>query len=60
VQFPATLLDNVRPGMAAFEEETFGPLAAVITAKTEDEAIALANKTRYGLGRQFGPGFKKG
>ncbi|HET6541579.1 MAG TPA: NAD-dependent succinate-semialdehyde dehydrogenase [Chryseolinea sp.] len=48
--FQATLLDNVRPGMAAFEEETFGPLAAVITAKTEDEAIALANKTRYGLG----------
>jgi succinate-semialdehyde dehydrogenase / glutarate-semialdehyde dehydrogenase len=48
--FQATLLDNVRPGMAAFEEETFGPLAAVITAKNEDEAIALANKTRYGLG----------
>jgi succinate-semialdehyde dehydrogenase/glutarate-semialdehyde dehydrogenase len=48
--FQATLLDNVRPGMAAFEEETFGPLAAVISAKTEDEAIALANKTRYGLG----------
>ena len=48
--FQATLLDNVRPGMAAFEEETFGPLAAVITAKTEDDAIALANKTRYGLG----------
>jgi succinate-semialdehyde dehydrogenase / glutarate-semialdehyde dehydrogenase len=48
--FQATLLDNVQPGMAAFEEETFGPLAAVITAKTEDEAIALANQTRYGLG----------
>ncbi len=48
--FQATLLDNVRPGMAAFEEETFGPLAAVITAKNEDDAIALANKTRYGLG----------
>lgn len=48
--FQATLLDNVRPGMAAFDEETFGPLAAVITAKTDDEAIALANKTRYGLG----------
>ena len=48
--FQATLLDNVRPGMSAFDEETFGPLAAVITAKTEDEAIALANKTRYGLG----------
>lgn len=48
--FQATLLDNVRPGMPAFEEETFGPLAAVITAKDENEAIALANQTRYGLG----------
>ena len=48
--FQATLLDNVRPGMPAFDEETFGPLAAVITAKSEDEAIMLANQTRYGLG----------
>jgi succinate-semialdehyde dehydrogenase/glutarate-semialdehyde dehydrogenase len=48
--FQATLLDNVRPGMPAFDEETFGPLAAVITAKDENEAIALANQTRYGLG----------
>jgi succinate-semialdehyde dehydrogenase / glutarate-semialdehyde dehydrogenase len=48
--FQATLLDNVQPGMSAFDEETFGPLAAVITAKTEEEAIALANRTRYGLG----------
>ena len=36
--------------MPAFDEETFGPLAAVITAKSEDEAIMLANQTRYGLG----------
>ena len=48
--FQATLLDNVQPGMTAFDEETFGPLAAVITAKNEAEAIALANQTRYGLG----------
>ncbi len=48
--FQATLLDNVRPGMPAFEEETFGPLAAVITVNNEAEAIALANQTRYGLG----------
>src|SRR5687768_1901553 len=48
--FQATLLDNVQPGMSAFDEETFGPLAAVITAKTEEEAIVLANRTRYGLG----------
>lgn len=48
--FQATLLDNVRPGMPAFDEETFGPLAAVITARDENEAITLANQTRYGLG----------
>ncbi|HEX6227132.1 MAG TPA: NAD-dependent succinate-semialdehyde dehydrogenase [Chryseolinea sp.] len=48
--FQATLLDSVEPGMPAFDEETFGPLAAVITADTEEHAIALANQTRYGLG----------
>lgn len=48
--FEATLLDNVVPGMPAFDEETFGPLAAVITARNEEEAIGLANQTRYGLG----------
>jgi succinate-semialdehyde dehydrogenase / glutarate-semialdehyde dehydrogenase len=48
--FQATLLDNVVPGMPAFDEETFGPLGAIIEAKDEEEAIALANQTRYGLG----------
>ena len=48
--FQPTVLDNVKPGMVAFEEETFGPLAAIITAKNEEEAISLANQTRYGLG----------
>jgi succinate-semialdehyde dehydrogenase/glutarate-semialdehyde dehydrogenase len=48
--FQATLLDNVLPGMPAFDEETFGPLGAIIEAKDEDEAVALANQTRYGLG----------
>lgn len=48
--FQATLLDHVLPGMPAFDEETFGPLAAIIEAKNETEAIALANQTRYGLG----------
>lgn len=48
--FQATLLDGVVPGMPAFDEETFGPLAAIITAHDEAEAIALANQTRYGLG----------
>jgi succinate-semialdehyde dehydrogenase/glutarate-semialdehyde dehydrogenase len=45
-----TLLDNVRPGMPAFDEETFGPAAAIVAAKDEDEAFALANATAYGLG----------
>jgi succinate-semialdehyde dehydrogenase / glutarate-semialdehyde dehydrogenase len=44
------LLANVRPGMPAYEEETFGPLAALITAKDEHEAIQIANSNRYGLG----------
>ena len=48
--FQPVLLDHVKPGMAAFDEETFGPLAAIITAKDESEAIALANSSRYGLG----------
>lgn len=48
--FPATLLDHVTPGMAAFDEETFGPAAAIIRARDEDEAIALANRTAFGLG----------
>jgi succinate-semialdehyde dehydrogenase/glutarate-semialdehyde dehydrogenase len=48
--FTPALLDNVRPGMPAFDQETFGPLAAIITAKTEAEAIQYANNSRYGLG----------
>ncbi len=36
--------------MAAFDEETFGPVAAIVSAKTEVEAIALANRHTYGLG----------
>jgi succinate-semialdehyde dehydrogenase/glutarate-semialdehyde dehydrogenase len=48
--FSPSLLLNVRKGMAAFDEETFGPLAAVITATNEAEAIAIANDSPYGLG----------
>ena len=48
--FTPSLLLNVQKGMAAFEQETFGPLAVVITAKDEAEAIALANNSQYGLG----------
>ncbi len=48
--FKPALLDNVRPGMPAFDEETFGPLAAITSVESEEEAIRLANKSRYGLG----------
>ena len=48
--YPPTLLADVRPGMPAFDEETFGPVAALIAAKDVDDAIRLANLSRYGLG----------
>jgi succinate-semialdehyde dehydrogenase/glutarate-semialdehyde dehydrogenase len=44
------LLDNIKEGMAAFDEETFGPMAAVIGVDDEREAIRAANASRYGLG----------
>jgi len=48
--YPPTVLTNVKPGVAAFDEETFGPVAAVIRVKDEAEAIAMANHSRFGLG----------
>ena len=48
--YPATVLTNVTPGMAAFDDELFGPTAAVVRAQDEDDAIRLANQTRFGLG----------
>ncbi|RAV97889.1 NAD-dependent succinate-semialdehyde dehydrogenase [Pseudochryseolinea flava] len=48
--FTPTLLDNVKQGMPAFEEEIFGPVASVVTVKTIEEAIDVANASRYGLG----------
>lgn len=48
--YPATVLTGVKPGNAAFEEETFGPVAAVIEAGDEKEAIQLANQSVFGLG----------
>lgn len=44
------LLTNVKPGMPAFDEETFGPLMAVIIARDETHAIELANQSNFGLG----------
>ena len=41
---------RLAPGMEAFDNELFGPVAAVIRARDEDQAVALANESRFGLG----------
>jgi succinate-semialdehyde dehydrogenase / glutarate-semialdehyde dehydrogenase len=48
--YPATILADLTPDMEAFENEIFGPVAAVIRARDEAQAIALANQSRFGLG----------
>ena len=48
--YPATILADLKPGMTAFDEELFGPVASVIKAKDENEAIELANNSTFGLG----------
>lgn len=48
--FTPALLTNVHEGMPAFNEEMFGPVASIIQAKDENEAIQIANNHRYGLG----------
>lgn len=45
----ATVLDRVEPGMTIYAEECFGPVASICRARSEDEAIGIANDTRYGL-----------
>jgi succinate-semialdehyde dehydrogenase/glutarate-semialdehyde dehydrogenase len=47
--YPPTVLASVKPGMAAFEEETFGPVAGVIRARDLRHAVELANRSRFGL-----------
>jgi succinate-semialdehyde dehydrogenase/glutarate-semialdehyde dehydrogenase len=47
--YPPTVLDNVAHGSAILAEEVFGPVAPIMTFRDEDEAIALANDTEYGL-----------
>ncbi len=49
VLMPAHVIDKVTPAMKLFREESFGPVVAVIRARDEAEAIALANDTEYGL-----------
>jgi succinate-semialdehyde dehydrogenase / glutarate-semialdehyde dehydrogenase len=48
--YPPTILTHVRPGMPAFDEELFGPVAAVVPVRDEAEAIAMANASSFGLG----------
>jgi len=48
--YPVSMLSNVKKGMPAFDEELFGPVAAVISAKNEADAINLANDSIFGLG----------
>jgi acyl-CoA reductase-like NAD-dependent aldehyde dehydrogenase len=48
--YPPTVIDHVTPDMAAFTEETFGPVAGVIRVRGAQEAVELANRTAFGLG----------
>ena len=48
--YPPTILTEVKPGMPAYGEEIFGPVASVIRVKDEAEAIKVANDTNFGLG----------
>lgn len=48
--YAPTILDHVQAGMPAYHEELFGPVAAVLRAQDEGDAVRLANDTRFGLG----------
>lgn len=48
--YPPTILTDVSPGMPAYDDEIFGPVASVIRAKDESDAIRIANDTKFGLG----------
>ncbi|MEM1215353.1 MAG: NAD-dependent succinate-semialdehyde dehydrogenase, partial [Bacteroidota bacterium] len=48
--YPATVIENVDPGQPAYDDELFGPVAALIKAKNTEDAMRIANDSRYGLG----------
>ncbi len=48
--YPPTVLTNVRKGMPAYDEELFGPVAAIIEVENEAEAVEVANDSPFGLG----------
>jgi acyl-CoA reductase-like NAD-dependent aldehyde dehydrogenase len=56
--YPPTVLANAGPGMPVFDEETFGPVAAIAVAKDEADAIRLANATPFGLSVSIWTGSK--
>jgi succinate-semialdehyde dehydrogenase/glutarate-semialdehyde dehydrogenase len=59
--YPPTVLTDVKKGMPAYDEEMFGPVASVISAKTQDEAVSIANDSVFGLGGGiFTPDLKLG
>jgi benzaldehyde dehydrogenase (NAD) len=47
--YKPTVLSSVGPGMRAFDEEVFGPVASITSFSSDDEAVALANRSEYGL-----------
>lgn len=48
--YPLTILEDVKPGMPAYDDELFGPVASFIRAKDDGDAMRIANDSRYGLG----------
>ncbi|MFD2740994.1 NAD-dependent succinate-semialdehyde dehydrogenase [Sulfitobacter aestuarii] len=48
--YPATVLVDVKPGQPAYDDELFGPVASVIRAEDDEDAMRIANDSRYGLG----------
>ncbi|GAA4321451.1 NAD-dependent succinate-semialdehyde dehydrogenase [Pontixanthobacter gangjinensis] len=48
--YPATVLGDLKPGMPAYDDELFGPVASLIKAKDADDAMRIANSSRFGLG----------
>jgi succinate-semialdehyde dehydrogenase len=48
--YAPTILADVRPGMTAFKEELFGPVAAIIVARDAQHAVDMANDSEFGLG----------
>lgn len=58
--YPVTLLADVKPGMCAFTEETFGPVGVLVRAKDEEDAMQMANDTPYGLAASIWTNAKRG